>query len=170
MKEKIERALKPLVGLPLSDMWRISRYGLQRFEFGDQWPDKNRRGETVTYGICSLHVACAWRIIHSSGIIVGADDYNNSEQHESYPSRLNPDNPEPDIFALRAFAFFDSLHDNPPIVETLEADNVGSVHFFLSREYQLQILPIESGDGEHWRLLYRDGRRRHFVVSGVGIE
>ena len=169
MKERIERALQPLIGLPLSDMWRISRAGLQRFEFGEQRPGKNKRGETVTFGSHALHVACAWRIVETSAIIIGADDYNGEERHKRYPARFDPNNPEPDSSALRAFAFFDSLSENPPVVEAIEADGAGSVHFFLSCERRLEILPLDSAPDEHWRLLYRDGRRRHFVVTGQGI-
>jgi hypothetical protein len=170
LKVAIERALQPLLGLPLSDMWRISRFGLQRVEFGEQRASQNRRGEAVAYGSCFLHVACAWRIVTAGAIVIGADDYNGRQRHEPFPSRLDPDNSELDAFAQRTSAFFDSLHNNPPVVEAIEADPIGSVRFFLSEAGRLEILPLESGPEEHWRLLYRDKRKRQFVVTGQGIE
>lgn len=60
--------------------------------------------------------------------------------------------------------------NDPPIVEAVEADAVGSLRISLTPQYTLDLFPSDSLEGEHWRLLPNSPKRDHFVVTGKGIE
>ncbi len=72
-KAQIEQTLRPLVGLPLSDMGRFA--GWQRFEFGPQKPFINTKEQEATKADYAIDVSCGWRIVGPEGIVVGSDDY-----------------------------------------------------------------------------------------------
>ena len=65
-----------------------------------------------------------------------------------------------------------SLHGptNPPVVETVGSDVVGSLHISLTQQYTLDVFLSDSLGREHWRLLPNSPKRDHFVVTGKGIE
>src|SRR5512138_3471413 len=76
MKNRIEEALRVLVGLP---MWSAGRAGnLEWFEFGARRivieQHGKHRGEQKEVGEYALHVQCTWRITHQNGIVVGSHD------------------------------------------------------------------------------------------------
>lgn len=151
-------------------MWRVSGLGMQIFEFGKQRPGKNRKGEAVTIGSCFLHVCCAWRVIGRNGVIVGGDDYPGPTAPDPASPPFDFEAPVPDERLSSAKRLFNDLHDNPPMVRAIKADKTGSVRFQLSGELILEIIPLDSRTEENWRLLFRDNRRRHFVVTGQGID
>lgn len=152
MKAEIEQALHPLLGEPLSNMWRYA--GCQKFEFGVQRPHKNRKGQTVTWADWGLVVTCAWCIRGPEGVIVSSDDFG--------PGRSRRDE--------KAYPFYDMLHDDPPIVETIVAGEDGTVHIQMTRGYTLDVRPKGGPDTEEWRFMPPDQRRRHFVITSEGIE
>lgn len=152
MKEEIEKTLRPLVGKPLSDMWRYA--GLQKFEFGVQRPHKNRKGQDVTWADWGLVVACAWRITGRARPVVASADFG--------PGRSRHDE--------QALPFYTGLATAPPIVEAIEAAANGSLRISLSHEYLLEVHTDGETDSEQWRFMPRDRRRRHFVVVGENIQ
>lgn len=122
MKYAIEAALRPLLGEPLSDMWRYE--GLQKFEFGVQWPAKNRNGEHITRADWGIVVACFWQINGPDGYILSYNDFGPGDRRNDKPAQ----------------SFYDLLHISPRIVESITASNDGSVEFFLSDGYSLFLL------------------------------
>lgn len=134
-KAQIEEVLHSLVGLPLSYMGRF--VGWQRFEFGPQKPFINKKGQEATKADYAIHVACGWRIVGLEGIIVGSDDYGpGSERHD--------DQGKP---------FFRMLAQSSPVVESVSADDVGSVHLALTGGYRLDVLPMGAIQAEQWIFL-----------------
>jgi hypothetical protein len=179
LKQRIEAALAPLLGLPLTDSWRPDVEGfeaLQRFEFGKQRPVTNRQGEQITFGDYALHIGCPWRVIGQGRILVAYIDlYWSPDQIEGGDAADDFDSYAPGASQRdRAMQrFVERLEEAPVFVESIEADEVGSVRFDLSREYRLEILPMDSLHIEFWRLLdIRTGHKlaKHFVVTGQGIE
>ena len=179
MKQQIEAALTPLLGLPLRDCWRPNIEGfqsLQRFEFGAQRPATNRQGKHLTFGEYALHVGCAWRIIGQGRILAAyidlyypADNPNESGDHDDFDS-YQPGASQRD---RQVQHFVERLDASPLFVERIEADEVGSVTMSLGRGYKLEILPMDSLPFEFWRLLrvrQRNKTEEHFVVTGRGIE
>ncbi len=132
---QIEQVLHPLVGLSLSDMGRF--VGWQRFEFGPQKPFINKKGQEATKADYAIDVVCGWRIISPEGVVVGSDDYGpGMERHDE-----------------QGKPFFRMLSQSPPVVESVRADNVGSVHFALTGGYRLDILPMGAIQAEQWIFL-----------------
>lgn len=152
MQEEIERVLLPLIGLPLTDMWRYA--GHQKFEFGVQRAHKNRRGEEVTWADWGLVVACHWRITSSTGIVVSSKDFG--------PGKSRRDE--------AAYPFYEMLEDAPHFVEAIRAADDGAVCFRMTDEYTLEVWPDGEPNEEQWRFMPKDGRRRHFVVTSEGIQ
>ena len=132
---QIEQALRPLVGLPLSDMGRFTSW--QRFEFGPQKPFVNVKGREATKADYAVHVACGWRIVSPEGIVVGSDDYGpGGERHDEHGK-----------------PFFRMLAQTPPIVKAVRADDVGGLHFVLTDGYRLDILPMGTIQAAQWIFL-----------------
>ncbi len=155
MKDEIERALEPLHGEPLSDMWRLG--GLQAFEFGIQRPAKNRRGQDITCADLRLHIACFWRITENEVEILASADFG--------PNKSRRDE--------KAKPFYESLETDPPVVEAIEADDTGGFVLQMTSDFTLTVRPDEINeepDSEQWRFLPKDKRTNHFVVTAQGIE
>lgn len=148
---QIEQALRPLVGLPLSDMGRFS--GWQRLEFGPQKTFINKKGQEATKADYAIHVACDWRIVGPEGIVVGSDDYGlGSERHDE-----------------QAKPFFRMLAQSPPVVESVRADAVGSVYLMMTGGYSLDILPMGAVRGEQWLFLPPGGGSFTLDEKGFGV-
>ncbi len=156
LQSRIEKALKPLVGLPLSDMWRA---GCQIFEFGQQHPFQNRKGEQVIRADYGLDVSCPWRIIAPEGMALASWDYLSDDK------RTRPRH-------ARSRAFFEQLRAATLTVEAIEADSVGGVRFRLKGGYVLEVLPVStSRSDEYWRMVtLQEEARHHFVVTGGGVQ
>lgn len=169
MKDRIERALAGLIGLP---MWAASRAAdMATFQFGERRRVRNRQGQAIEVGEYALHVQCAWRLVDASGIVVASRDYY-------YPAG-DPDVEPPDFDHdqlganrqdERMEAFFSHCGDEFPVVQRLEADRVGSLRIVMSHKTDLEVFPNDSLDWEHWRFFRPHSGERHFVVTGRGIE
>lgn len=154
MKQEIEAALQPLIGQPLSDMWRYA--GCQKFEFGVQRPAKNRKGQDVKRADWGLVVSCDWRVMGPEGHVVSSDDFG--------PGRSRRDE--------QAKPFYELIHTDPPVVEGIEANTGGALRIRMSQGYTLDVQPeTDSGsDDEQRRFLPRDPQQKYFVLWGDGIE
>lgn len=154
MRKQIEEALQPLIGEPLTDMWRYA--GCQKFEFGVQRPMQNTRGEECTRADLGFVVSCDWRINGPEGYIVSSADFGPEGSRRDPPA-------EP---------FYDLLGDTPPVVEALEVNDEGALLFRMTSGYTLEVLPsadIEPHD-EHWRLMPKDREQEHIVLFGEGLH
>jgi hypothetical protein len=169
MKETIEKAMKVLIGMPLWGSHRAAN--LQVFKFGEQIPDVTRRGEAVLIGEFGLHVQCSWRIIHAATIVVAANDRYLAAGDDPYQDYDDFDwDKQPNRLDEHITALFAAWAENPPHVESMEADAVGSLHIALARDYVLDVLPSDSLGREYWRLVPNAPKRDHFVVTRQGIE
>lgn len=153
---EIEAALLPLLGEPLTDMWRYA--GFQRFEFGVQRPaEKGAKG--VTHSDWGFVVGCDWQISGPDGVIVSAADFGNESRTDD-----------------RAYPFYKLLADQPPVLQKLEAEANGALRFEFSGDYLLEVTPEDTaGDDEpstleHWLFLPRDRRKTRYTLYGDGLE
>lgn len=148
--EEIEGQLRPLVGLPLSDMRRVSILGWQIIEFGEQKPDVNRKGQAITRADWTVRISCHWRIVDPFGEEVLSNERPNGDQAASY---------------------FERMEAESLIVESIRGYEDGSVLFVLAEGYQLLIDARLDQGGEQWRLLppaegtdYVVGKQKENVV------
>lgn len=171
MKEAIEQALFPLLGLPL---WAISRAAnMEGFHFGERHFTTSRFGNRapIEVGEYALHVQCAWRIVDSERIIVASRDvYEPAGELADEPANFDWDVHGANRCDERVSALL-AMHDQRPLhVTTVTADVYGGFQLFLSEGYALQVFPNDSCPGERWRLFKPDTDDDHFVVTGKGIE
>jgi hypothetical protein len=155
MKDRIEAALRPLLSEPLTDMWRY--VGHQRFEFGEQRPCKNRKGQDITRADLAVVALCHWRISRADGSSVSRCNFRSST--------------EPGDEA--AGRFVEECLDSQPVVLEITAQDSGGVHLVLAHGYELWLEPDPDDASEldeEWRFLPRDHAERHFVVTAHGIE
>ena len=175
VREQIEQRLSVLLGLPLWAMGRAA--DLEWFHFGGQREVVNRRGEKKAVGDWALHVQCPWRIVHMGKILVAsADLYYPAGIHRFDDLELADeggwawDRNGPRRLDERTAALQQLLDTDPPTVEGVQADAVGSLRISFSGGYMLELFPNGTlDDQEHWRFFepYRD--KRHFVVGAAAV-
>ncbi len=168
MREQIEDALTELIGLPLESTGRAA--DMQVFQFGAPHPYE-LRGRTVTAGVCSLHIQCAWRISGPPGIVVASRDYYYpAGDPNTEPADFDPSEPMSNRRDERIQHFLAEHRDPLLTVEQIAADLLGGFRLTLSAGFALDVFPNDSLPDEHWRLLTRLKDDKHFVVTGQGIE
>jgi hypothetical protein len=174
VKEEIEQTLKVLVGMPLWGSHRAA--DLQVFKFGEQIPSmtratKQRPAKPVVIGEYTLHLQCPWHISQGATIVVGSGDLYYAAGDDPYKDHEDFDwDEQPSRRDERIAALVAAWANDPPVVESVESDMVGSLHISLTQQYVLDVFPSDSLEGEHWRLLPNSPKRDHFVVTGRGIE
>ena len=169
MKNEIERSLAPLVTLP---MWAMDcAADLAMFTFGDRRLEQNRHGEVVGVREYTLHVQCAWRLVGQNGIIVASRDYfYPAGDPNDDPPNFDHDQPGANRRDERMAAFFAECGHEVPVVESIDADRVGSLRIVMSHDVTLEVFPNDSLEGEYWRFFPAYSHARHFVVTGRGIK
>jgi hypothetical protein len=153
MNQQIEAALQPLIGEPLTDMWRYA--GCQKFEFGVQRLIQNDDGEEIRRADLGFVVSCAWRIDGPEGCVVSSADFGPEGSRRDTPA-------EP---------FYQLLDEAPPVVEALEVSDEGALLFRMTPGYRLEVLPsagLEPND-EHWRFMPGGPAKDHVVLWGDGL-
>jgi hypothetical protein len=140
--EAIERALRPLLGLPL---WAVGRAAsLAWFQFGDRRTVPTFRGGSKVVGAYALHLDCPWRIVGPDGRVAATDESG------------------PELLARLA---------DPPLVcaEGLGSDDGGARLRFVGG-WSLVVEPGGPDHLEYWRLFRPGAGGPHFVVGPAGIE
>ena len=142
MKQAIEKALAPLVGLPL---WALGRAGsLEWLQFGRPQIIPGRSGESREVGAYALHLDCAWRLLGPDGMIWASD--------ESERGHL------PAVTAA------------PVECEAVLADDTGGFQLKVKGGVRLLVRPEDTAAEEYWRLLQPGQDAPHSVVGAAGIE
>jgi hypothetical protein len=172
-KTQIEEVLKTTIGLPI---WSIGRGGnLEWFAIGIERREVPlRKGGSKTVSEFALHVQCAWRIVGPKGIVVASRD-------RYYPAGDDPykdlDEFEWDVQGAnqcdeRVSLLLAEKQDQPLVILSVAADNIGSICFTLTDGYSLEIFPDSSVASEYWRFFQPNSDETHFVVGldGIGEE
>lgn len=172
MKEQIEAALEPLIGLSL---WTARRAAdMEMFHFGARRIVPGRDGEPREVGEWALHLQCAWRLTGPEGIVVGSRDRFYAAGVDPYAEVESEDwdwdRPGANRCDERIDAFFTAQSATPPVVEAVSADRLGGFCLQMSGGHALEVFPFDSLGEEHWRLLPPSREQDHFVVTGLGVE
>jgi hypothetical protein len=164
LRKEIESATAVLVHEAL---WSCRRtVDLFSFQFGDRKPTHTFRGDEVKVGNHAINVQCAWRITKSEVVVVGAADVY-------FPPSSYPDNAEKKFDwkreRTRADEKLEALFENERRqfrVLQIQVGTAGSLHILMEDDLTLDIMPDESSDDEHWRLLVPIGGDFPLVISG----
>ena len=142
MKDAIERALRPLMGLPL---WSIGRAGsLEWFQFGDPRIVPAFRGGSKEVGEYALHLDCPWRFVEPAGRVVVTDESDS------------------ELLAQVA--------DPPLVCAGVSGSDDGSAQLQFAGGWQLIVERGGQDHLEYWRLFRPAAEGPHFVVGPAGIE
>lgn len=170
---EIESELAVLIGRPL---WGSSRAAdMEMFAFGERRLGTDLRGRPVERGEFALHVQCPWRIVHHGGILAGSRDvYSPREDAQEVPADFDWDQPSANRRDQRLQWFFEERAEEPSVVQSIEADDVGSLRILLSGDFVLDVFPADSldeeGHSERWRFFRPGTDTPHIVVTGRGLE
>jgi len=167
MKEQIEITLSVLIGQPLVSAVRAAN--MQMFGFG-KWVNATH-GEDRKVGEYALHLQCAWRIVKSNRILVAQRDmYYASGDCNEEPEGWEWDKAGANRCDERTKQLIAEHVDGPLVVESVEADYVGSLRLVFSKGVMLEVFPDDSLGEEHWRFFKSATEDKHFVVYDEGIE
>ena len=161
MKEEIERATRVLVGLPLLPPSRAAN--MMMFGFGKLVTQLNRHGIPVDIPEFSLHVQCHWRIITHDPkptIVVGSRDlyYPADPTVDPEDENFHYDEPWANICDWHVKSVMDEHKSCALVVESIEADDVGSLRICFTDGFMLDLFPDTSchgGCGEHFAAVVR---------------
>jgi len=155
----IHQALAPLVGLPFRCIGRATN--LLWLQFGELHEVSDRRGGTKVVGDWAVHVQCPWRFVQHGKILAGYHDFY-----------YTPDGDTPEDwdvvgktrFDIAASTICTEFAKTPPVVASVQVDDVGGFSVHLSGEFRLDVFPDESDDtSEHWRIFQPRVDSKHFV-------
>jgi hypothetical protein len=159
----IHQALTPLVGLPIRCIGRAMN--LLWLQFGELHRVPNRRGGTKVVGDWAVHVQCPWRLIRHDRILVGYHDFYYTpdggpakDWHAGERTRFD------DVTSMIC-AEFDKM---PPVVASVQVDDVGGFSVRLSSEHRLDVFPDRSDETcDQWRIFQPGVDSKHFVFHAV---
>ncbi|MCD7035122.1 hypothetical protein LRR81_12820 [Metabacillus sp. GX 13764] len=164
MKNKIEKELNQITGLPLSEIDRSLDMAV--FKFGKMTYGKDKWGNETRAGEFALHVQCSWRILYDNKILIGSSDM--------YLPRSSWSEEEDFDWEEKGASRFDEQIEQLPLssfkVLKSEADQVGGLRIYLSGSARIEVFPNDSYDEEFWRFFVPGDLRSHLVVTGAGIE
>jgi hypothetical protein len=142
----VRELLQPLVGEPLTGMWRAVG---QVFEFGEQRAATNRRGEPITRGDFQLKfIAADWRVVQSGRIILGSSDLDTEEQF--YEAETPPEGAHSEEAWRLARAYFDAVETAEFVVQSADVSEFGEVTVRLSPDVVIQSFASSAQDLDLW--------------------
>ena len=150
----IEAILAPIVGEPLTDMWKA---GGQYFEFGKQLPFTNRCGRAATRSALRLKAVApggSWIVTRSSELVVGSDDC--VLRRRFFDRKTPPRDPARRHRWRVAHDFFKRVSKGDLQVLSLKAEDTGSLRIELEDGYALSIFSTSATALEFW-YFWNDG-------------
>ena len=167
MKSDIEKALSPLVGLPL---WSAIRsLDLESFQFGARKKTTDRKGKEIEVGEYAVHTQCSWRIAGPSGIAVASGDRLVPRGNpDVIPDDFDCNQPGVTLCDERIETLLRERGESL-VVERLEVGEFGSFSLSMRGGFKLDVFP-DASTTEYWRLFQPRTGEHHFVVSATGID
>jgi hypothetical protein len=163
----IQQALAPIVGLPLRCIGRAAN--LLWLHFGEMRSAGTRGGGTKTVGEWAIHVQCPWRICRHGHIVVACQDYYCSPGGEALDDDW--DSPGKSRFDSLATILCTEFETRPPVVSSVNVDEVGGFSLNFNAGYRLDVFPADSNDSsEDWRVFQPGSGNKHFVYREQGTD
>lgn len=163
----INRALQPLVGLPLSIVRQAA--DMRVFHFGEVRRHHWGKG---TVGVYALHVQCPWRIVGPGRLLTGSSDRFVAPPGESGVDQkdVRAGNLQEMRLAELLEGYDDATksHVNATaglVVTSVTADRYCSLDIMFSGGIHLQLFPDGSAE-EDWRFFATEDDSPHLVIEG----
>ena len=143
---RIQKVLSCLVG---KEFWSSAKAGLRSFQFGERRSGVTSLGRERVVGEYALHTWQPWRLRGPEGIETGDGDDgwpagipldDDDGWNWDYQGRARSDE--------RLDAYFERGAANPPVVQSVEVDEVAGFGLHLSDGYTLEVFPDDSRGGE----------------------
>jgi hypothetical protein len=155
--EYLEQELSQIVGLPLTCLWRALG---QIFEFGEQKPFLNRKGEEVCRSDFSVKFLAGWRVSVGVMTVFGSGDHISGKRR-FYDRKTRPRDPLNRARWDRAKEFLRRVHEQSLIVESVQVTRSGVVFIRLSDDYEIAGLRTGSFSDD---VLYYSAANRSILV------
>jgi hypothetical protein len=175
MKDEIERALAPLVGLPLWGAGRESN--MLSLQLGERRPSPTRADPGREVGGYTLHVYCAWRLARGAALLAGSGDLFTPADPDEELETFDHDAPGATWWDARVAAYLGAATGDgrpAPTVTAVGADALGGVRVALSDGAALEVFPNSSAaerfETEFWRLRRPGSDEDDVVVGTFGLE
>jgi hypothetical protein len=136
----VEEILKPLVGLPLSDVWHP--FG-QSFEFGIDIA-YSYRGKPSVLNEISVKACDGWMLSKGAIPIMGSGDHKGHGARRFYDRKTKPRDYEAGLRWKRAKAFFDSVDKKELLVIDFLAGNDAYLEIGLTNDYRIRMMQVSS--------------------------
>lgn len=128
----LQRELSKIVGLPLSDIWRALG---QVFEFGEQRPFVNKKGDPATRSDFSVKFLDVWRVTRGPAIVFGSGDHRGKRRF--YDRKTPPQDPTQRERWERAKEFIRRIEAEDLLVERVMVTDSFVVVISLSDGYEI---------------------------------
>lgn len=128
-----------LVGQPLSDLWHPAFWV---FEFGEQLPFINKRGDDVTAASIKLDLSCPWRISKDRRLVMSSGDFEFDRKYQrvALPYRVTRPRDAWDIERWRLCkGFWNVLEEASVRVRRVTVRPTGDITLLLSHGYRLDV-------------------------------
>jgi hypothetical protein len=131
--------------------------------FGEMREVPTRNGGTKSVGERAIHVQCPWRVCNLGRIVIAYHDFYYSP--EGKPLKDDWDTLGKSRFDSVADLLCTEFEKTPPVVTSIDLDDVGGFSLHFSHNYRLDVFPDDSSDsGEHWRIFEPGAGSKNFIL------
>jgi hypothetical protein len=175
VKAEVERALAPIVGLPL---WGADRESnMLALQLGERRAAPTRADPGREVGGFTLRVYCAWRLARGATILAGSGDLFTPADPDEDLETFDYDAPGATWWDVRVAAYLGPASGDgkaAPTVTAVAADALGGLRVTLADGAALEVFPnsaaAERFETEFWRLVQPGTAEADVVVGTFGVE
>lgn len=158
--QELEVTFSKIIGLPLTDLWQALG---QIFEFGEQKPFTNKKGQATTQADYSLKFLANWRVSLGAVTVFGSGDHRSGKRR-FYDRQTPPRDPIARTRWRRAKEFLQRIDAGDLIVRSLNVSDSGLIIVALSDGYEIAGFGCESD----WQdLVYWSDDADHSILLGT---
>ena len=175
VKAEVERALAPLVGLPLWGAERESN--MLALQLGERRSSPTRADPGREVGGFMLRVFCAWRLTRGSTILAGSGDLFTPADPDEDLETFDYDAPGATWWDVRVAAYLGAAASDgkaAPAVTDVAGDALGGLRVTLADGAALEVFPNSAPsdrfETEFWRLVQPGSSEPDVVVGTFGVE
>lgn len=164
----IEKELEVLLGTSIKRIRRASDMAI--LDFGPNVTTTNYKGNQVATSQYALHIQTSFRITNSRKIVLGSSDIYYPKFTEKRVEDFQWDTYGTNLYDERAELLNDDFKANIVSVQALSASIFGDLQITLSNELVINIFVQTASGREEWRFFETHNNKRHFVITGQGLE